>query len=258
MKSMRHYVMSTCCGCICVFAATIAFAAKPNPNVPVTTYLSDTNTVTGIAYHIQSDGLMGPVHGILGEYDDNYQNVVSYLNANTYNSEPPGDWTLDLLSSSVRMMKLTLTAAVPVGEPGYTVAPNPPFQGPKSVVSRFAEFCTAVYGDIGTMNQVGQTINCPTIFRFNLSGAVYKLLMTGSWGTGAPESKWAQITCNNLSQSDSYCNDWSVDSLPPSLNPDGSTNPGSIGRLTTPGTRNGSVVNLGDFYMTFHVHVTRP
>jgi hypothetical protein len=243
---------------VLVLVSTAVFAAKPSSNIPVTTYLSDTNANTGAAYYIQSDGMIGPVHGVLGEYDNGYQSVGSYLNANTYNQEPPGDWTLDLLSSSVRTMKLSLTAAVPAGEPGYTVPPNPPFAGSRPVVSRFAEFCTAVYQDIGTMNQVGQTLTCPAIFRFNLNGAVYRLFMTGSWGTDAPESTWVQIQCNSVSQSDGYCNDWSIDSLTPSANPDGTTDPGSIGRLTTPGTRNGSVVNLGDFYVTFHVHVTRP
>src|SRR3974390_1927804 len=151
-----------------VFLTTLAFAAKPPSDVPVTTYLSDSNS-SGVAYYIQSDGQDGPVHGAIGEYDHNYQSVISVLNANTYNGLPPGDWTLDLLSSTSRTMRLTLSSLneIQPGQTGYTVPPNPPFLGPTSLVSRFAEYCTAIGLDMGTMNAVNQTIECPAIFRFN-------------------------------------------------------------------------------------------
>lgn len=246
---------------ILVFVATLALAAKPNPNVPVTTYLSDSDT-SGTAYYIQSDGQAGQVNGVTGEYDNGYQSVTSVLNANTYNSLPPGDWTLDLLSSSLRTMRLTLSSLneIQPGQPGYTVAPNPPFLGPNSLVSRFAEYCTAIGLDIGTMTAVNQTIQCPAIFRFDWnSSTYYRVYMTGSWSTfNAPETTYVQIQCNGLG-TNGYCNDWYIDPIPVS-NGDGTFSPGqAIGRLvaiTTRGT--GTYTNEGDFYMTFHVHVTRP
>src|SRR6185437_12362601 len=101
MKHLRRQLIMKLRSLVLVLVSTAVFAAKPSSNIPVTTYLSDTNANTGAAYYIQSDGMIGPVHGALGEYDNGYQSVGSYLNANTYNQEPPGDWTLDLLSSSV-------------------------------------------------------------------------------------------------------------------------------------------------------------
>ena len=110
------------------------------------------------------------------------------------------------------------------------------------------------------MNAVNQTIQCPAIFRFNWNSSLYyRVYMTGSWSTfGAPETTYVQIQCNSLG-TNGYCNDWYIDPVPIS-NGDGTFSPGqAIGRLvaiTTRGT--GTYTNEGDFYMTFHVHVTRP
>lgn len=248
---------------ILVLLAPLAFAAKPSANVPVTTYLGDANA-GGVPYYLQSDGQTGPVNGATGEYDNGYQTVTSVLNANTYNSLPPGDWTLDLLSSTVRAMRLTLSSAneIQPGQPGYTVPANPPFLGTSSVVSRFAEFCTAIGLDMGTMTAVNQTIQCPAIFRFNWNSSTsYRLYMTGAWsapGQYAPETTYVQIQCNSLG-TNGYCNDWYVDPIPVS-NGDGTFSPGqAIGRLVAVTTRGtGTYTNEGGFYMTFHVHVTRP
>ncbi len=249
-------------GLIVLCVATLAFASKPSSDVPVTSYVSDANA-TGTAYYIQSDGQTGPVQGETGEYDDGYQNVSSYLNANTYNALPPGDWTLDLLSSTVRTMRLTLSSLNEIlpGQPGYTVAPNPPFLATESVVSHFAEFCTAIGRDMGTMNAANQTIQCPAIFRFAWnSSTYYRVYMTGSWsapGQYAPETTYVQIQCKGVG-TNGYCNDWYVDPIPVS-NGDGTFSPGqAIGRLVAVATkRGGTSGNEGDFYMTFHVHVTR-
>jgi len=243
---------------VLIFIATAVFAAKTSANISVTAYVSDRNPSTGVAYYIQSDSLPGPVNGIAGEYDNGYENVGSYLNANTYNHEPPGDWWLDLLNSSVRTMGLTLSSAnaVPPGQSGYTVPPNPPFQGTDHLVSKFEEKCTAISLDVGTMNQVGQAFNCPAVFRFNWGSSYYRVWMTGAWG-GFAESTPVHIQCNGLG-TNGYCNDWFIDPIPV-VNPDGTTSPGTaIGRLSSPSGRAGAEVNYGDFYMTFHVHIRRP
>ena len=235
--------------------ATVAFAGRSSPNVPVTNYVADFNT-SGAAYYIQSDGQAGPTHGSAGEYDNAQQGVTSILNANTYNQEPPGDWTLDLLNSTVRTMRLTLSSAnaVPAGQPGYTVPPNPPFQGTDNLISKFEDKCTAILLDPGTMNKVGQTIVCPAIFRFNWGSTYYRVYMTGSWAN-YPETTQVQIQCNAVG-TNGLCSDWFVDPIPV-VNPDGSVTPGrAIVRLATP--NHNSEINDGDYYMTFHVHVTRP
>lgn len=238
---------------LCV--TTAAYATQPTPNVPVTTYLSDSNA-SAAPYTIQSDGQSGPAHGVVGEYDNAQQGVTSILNANTYNRQPPGDWTLDLLGSTPRTVRLTLGPAneIPPGQPGYTVPPHPPFVGTDNLISKFEEKCTAVPLDMGTMNAVGQTIHCPALLRFNWGATYYRLLMTGSWGGSYPETTQVQIQCNQLG-ANGYCNDWFVDPIPV-VNPDGSTSPGrAIARLVNPSH---TEINDGDFYVTFHVHVTRP
>ncbi len=251
---MRSFLMFL--SLMLVFVATLASAAHPSQNIPVTTYLTDLNP-SGIAYYIQSDGQAGPVHGVTGEYDNGDQTVTSILNANTYNHEPPGDWQLNLLSSTVRTMRLTLSSLneIPYGQPGYTVPPNPPFIGTDYLVSKFEEKCTAIFLDMGTMNQAGQTITCPAIFRFNWNGTdVYRLYITGSVGGVAPESTQVQIQCNSLG-ANGYCNDWFITPIPV-VNADGTTSPGqAIGRLALVGRTD---TNDGDFYLTFHIHVTRP
>jgi len=164
--------------------------------------------------------------------------------------------------STLRTMRLTLSSSneIQPGQPGYTVPPNPPFLGTDSLVSRFAEYCTAIGLDIGTMTAVNQTIQCPAIFRFNWNTSTYyRVYMTGSWSTFyAPETTYIQIQCNALG-TNGYCNDWYIDPIPIS-NGEGTFSPGqATGRLvaiTTRGT--GTATNEGDFYMTFHVHVTRP
>jgi hypothetical protein len=53
------------------------------------------------------------------------------------------------------------------------------------------------------------------------------------------------------------CTDWYIDPIPV-INGDGSVAPGkSIARLVSV-ARNGNTTNLGDFYMTYHFHITRP
>jgi len=104
------------------------------------------------------------------------------------------------------------------------------------------------------MGKVGQTIICPAIFRFNWGSTYYRVYMTGSFG-GYNETSQVQIQCNSLG-SNSLCSDWFVDPVPV-VNPDGTVTSGrAVGRLATPGRK--AEINAGDYYMTFHVHITRP
>jgi len=176
-------------------------------DVPVTTYLSDLSS-SGIAYYTQSDGQAGPVNGMAGEYDNSYQTVTSVLNANTYNHEPPGDWTLDLLSSQLRKMRMTLSSLneIQPGQPGYTVS---------SAQSAFfgngfagVPVCGILHSRWSGYGDVNQTIQCPAIFRFDWnSSTYYRVYMTGSWSAPAqyaPETTYVQIQCNSLG-TNGYC-----------------------------------------------------
>jgi hypothetical protein len=77
-----------------------------------------------------------------------------------------------------------------------------------------------------------------------------------------PETQQLQVSCNS-SGGDGNCNSWFLDPTPV-VNPDGTTAAGQTrARLSKIVTKNaGNVVvsdtNEGDFYLTFHIQVTRP
>lgn len=226
-----------------VLVATAAFAASPRPkDIPVHSYFQDWDA-TNVPYTIQSDGA--------GAYIDGTGNIVSVLMANVYNNLYNGDWQMDGTASTTRTVAVTLasTNAIPPGDPGYTVPPNPPFWGTRYLPARLIDKCTQYNKSLLTM-QPGTTFTCPLLLRWNNpGGGFYRLDM------GDNEATPAQISCNSA---DSLgCNDWYLDPVPV-VNPDGSVAPGkAIARLVY-SAKNGAITNLGDFYMTFHFHVTRP
>ena len=71
------------------------------------------------------------------------------------------------------------------------------------------------------------------------------------------EAQEAQVHCNSADSGG--CNDWFIDPVPV-VNPDGSTSPGQTrARLNLVHTiGNTGYTDEGDFYLTFHIHVTRP
>ncbi len=93
----------------------------------------------------------------------------------------------------------------------------------------------------------------------NAGSKDYYRLDMGNSGLGEVETQQVQISCNSA---DSVgCNDWFIDPIPV-VDADGNTSPGKTrARLTfiRYTHKNTSVrENRGAFYMTFHIHVTRP
>ena len=114
-----------------LLAGTLAFASQPSSDLPVTTYLSDSNAA-GTAYYIQSDGGGAYQNGVLG--------VTSILVANGYNHITWGDWRLDLRSSTRNVLLSFCNAitacpanAIQPGNPSYTAPANRPFWGTQFV-----------------------------------------------------------------------------------------------------------------------------
>ena len=88
-------------------------------------------------------------------------------------------------------------------------------------------------------------IFCPMHFR--LYGANYRLEMIG----GDNETDSVQIYCNDADLTG--CKEWTID---PISDPIYTSNPGKTrAHLIDLGNNN---QNIGDYYMTFHLHVTRP
>ncbi|HLY62100.1 MAG TPA: hypothetical protein VKV95_15270 [Terriglobia bacterium] len=230
---------------------TIAAGGGKTPSdLPITNTLADFDA-TGTSYFVQSDGL--------GAYHNGVADVISILVANGYNHIVWGDWRLDLLSSSSpRKMGITLSTsnAVQPGDPGYMAPANPPFWGTSFEEVRAETKCSEENHDMMTMKP-GDKFNCILSFRLppTTSTTFYRLEMDPL--QGEPEVQEPQLACNTADSGG--CNDWFIDPVPV-VNPDGSTSPGKsrarLNLVNTHGT--GNITNEGDFYLTFHIHATRP
>jgi hypothetical protein len=235
---------------LAALAATAAFAGKPASDLSVTTYFSDFVT-GGPQYYVFSDSM--------GAYKNGVGGVISILEANSSFK----DWRLDLFNSTSRTVAVTLTTAnaVQPGDPGFTVAAHPPYWGTEWFAMHLENKCSVDNRDMLTM-KTGDKLTCDTLFRFpipNTSTSFYRLDM-GTYDSAYPETETqqVQISCNS-SATDGNCNDWFLDPIPV-VNPDGSTSPGQTrARLNLVSSKgNNPFTNEGDFYLTFHIHVTRP
>jgi hypothetical protein len=236
---------------VMLVVGTAVLAKQPSGDLPVTTYLSDYNAV-GTAYYVQSDGL--------GAYQNGVAKVTSILVGNGYNHITDGDWRVDMLSSTTRKGAVTFSTSneVLASDPGYTAPANPPFWGTSFMPIRMETKCSGVSLDMLTMKP-GDKFTCPASIRMPpyTSTTYYRLDMLYTFG-GEPETQEPQVTCNSADSGG--CNDWFIDPVPV-VNADGSTSPGqSRARLVLVNTRGTSlnVTDEGDFYLTFHIHVTRP
>jgi hypothetical protein len=239
---MRSFVM--------LFVATIGLARQTASDIPVTSYLADFDAIS-TPYYIQSDAL--------GAYRNGVNSATSILVANGYNHIVDGDWRLDLSSSTVRTIRVTFAQAnaVKLGDPGYTAPANPPYWGTHFEAVRMENKCTMDNHDMLTMKP-GDKFTCILAIRFppNADSSYYRLDMAASWTfLNEPETQDVQISCNSADAGG--CNDWFIDPVPV-VNPDGSTSPGQARARLNLVSRHGALTDEGDFYLTFHFHVTRP
>ncbi len=237
------------CILLLAFAAGSAFAGKPNSDKPITHFISDEDANFD-AYSIQSDGGGAYQHGVNGDNSVLITNVYIGLS-----------WGVRVLENgTIRKLAITFTPenAVQPGDPGYVVPAVPPVWGTVYTGARFMNKCTLDNVSMYTM-KAGDKIICPMHIRlFPLDGTsnYYRLDMGAA---GENETQKVQISCN---ANDSFaCTDWFIDPIPV-VNPDGSTSPGKtrarLNYFVNVKGRNAPDPNKGAFYMTFHIHVTRP
>ncbi len=214
---------------------------KIQTNISVTTYISDFDS-NGLQSAVASDGL--------GAYSDGVNGVTSILTVNGYNCIKWGDWQFGTYSSTVRAVTqgLLTADAVQPGDPHYQSPANPPFWGTELHESHIEVKCTLINNDMLTMT-AGSSFTCPLIDRFHASGTDYRLLPAYS-ATGYPETTDVQVRCNTADSGG--CNDWFIDPFGAALGTE------AVGRLVQPPPKpNGQPIDDGDFYMRFHIHVTR-
>lgn len=227
-----------------------ATGAKPPSNISVTTNFD----FPGSGSAIESD------NGT--PYSNNTDGVTSILTTNGYNGIVWGDWQFDTYNSSARSAGHSFNTADVVAvqplDPHYTAPASPPFTGTRSLKSHVAVACTLINNDMLTM-WAGQSFNCPLHNRFYVTPPVsnglptnvdYNLAPSISF-TGQSETTDVLVTCNGTDSGG--CNDWFIDPIDPGM--------GAVARLVTASTSKGKPQpprNLGDFYMKFHIHITRP
>ena len=235
---------------VLLLVATIGLARQTGSDLPVTSNLSDFDA-GNTAYYVQSDAL--------GAYRNGVNGAISILVANGYNHIVDGDWRLDLSGSTVRMIRVTFAqanAAQP-GDPGYTAPANPPYWGTQFEAVRMENKCSFDNHDMLTM-KAGDKFTCDFSIRFPplTSSGFYRLEMDRTL-LNEPETQQVQVSCNAADSGG--CSDWYLDPIPV-VNSDGSTSPGRTrARLDLVNMHgSGSLTNEGDFYLTFHFHVTRP
>ncbi len=215
---------------------------KPPQNLPVTAEIFDLD-MNNLSTTIGSDGLGLP-------YQDGVNGVSSYLQTNVCNGLTWGDWVFDTRNSPSRSVSETFFAAdeIQPGDPHYQAPASPPYLGSELQKALLHVRCTCTVGLSMYTMASGTHIVCPLNNNWwDSSGNEWSLDPGKYW----PETTNVQITCNGVSTTDGNCNDWTID-------PDPLEGVEAVGRLSKTPPHNKPPIDDGDFYMRFHIHITRP
>ena len=255
------------CGLILVMFSVFGMAAQQEAKasksggggntsvVSVTSTISDNNP-SGAAYYVQSDGL--------GPYDNDQAGVQSILQAtadydwelSTYNSSFSGSSGRNAWITLGPANQESASASLPSIWSSWGTHLEP---------VRFIDKCSYIHVDMLTITP-GSPQACPIQIRFGpdiTSGRTttyYRLDMAPNLCKSCiaePETQDAQISCNAQDASGN-CNDWSIDSIPQTSQSGGLPTNQVIARLNLVNGGGALVANDGDFYLTFHIHVTNP
>ena len=178
----------------------------------------------------------------------------AYTNSNALQSQIQGigDWELDMLnfnSSPQRKVLIDLRDPVPGSGPGGG-APVAPFAY-QLVRARFIAKCAEYGGDMRTIPG-GATIYCPLAIAFDdASGVRYRLNMNPNNFIGTNP---VQITCV-ATDANSKCNQWKIEPSATQLNGE-RKNVATLLKVATKPRQTDQ--DMGDFYMSFAIHVTNP
>lgn len=218
-------------------AARAKSGPKTPPDLPVTSTIDGLGVDTLPTQRVQSDQA-GPYR--------NSTSLSSILQGYL------GDWELDMLnftSSPQRKALIDFRDPVVGGGPNGG-APTAPFAY-QLVRARFITKCSDFGGDMRTI-PAGGTMYCPLAIAFADAGGVnYRLNMNS---THFPEVNNVQITCVSVNAS-AKCNQWKIE--PTATQLDGERkNVAKLLKLAT--SRKDTDHDMGDFYLSFTIHVTNP
>ncbi len=239
----------TLCVLILAVASGSAMAGKPGPKPQglfLTQEIADDDGVT--LYSIQSDGTGVYKDGM----DGGLGGDVSVLMSNVCNGLIYGYRLLDL---QVRQVKITLTSANAL-QPGdylYQVPAQPLGTVLNSV--RMMNKLTCPDNKSMLAMTAGSKLFSAMHLRLSPMDSTSNYYRLDMGAADEIETQKVQISCNSADSTG--CNDWTIDPISDS---DYTENPGMtrarLNYIVTKGR--GSVTNRGAFYMTFHIHATRP
>jgi hypothetical protein len=215
-------------------------SGKPPTDTPVTATIDGLGVDTLPTLRIQSDQA--------GSYK-NSSSLQSILQASL------GDWELDMLnftSSPQRKALIDLRDAVPGSGPNGSAPINPlGTNGYQQVRTRFIAKCSQNGIDMRTM-QTNIVYPCDMAVAFDdASGVRYRLAENP---INFSETNWVQITCV-ATDVNAKCNQWKVEPSVTQLNGERK----NVAKLLKVATKpHQSDQDMGDFYLSFTIHVTNP
>jgi hypothetical protein len=187
-----------------------------------------------------------------GTYSHGQEGVTSVLMSNTCNGLTWGDWQLSTYNAARRVGHSFLSdSAVPLGEWGYTIPPDPPFDGTEHLPTELQVKCTCQENLSMLAMSAGQAIACPLINRFTRANGEEFALNAGT-AQNPGDMTNVQITC--LAADTDGCREWSITPIPNLLTQNRAV--GRLHQLLSKGKVRG--VHRGNFYLRFAIHVTRP
>jgi len=213
-----------------------ATAGKPATDTPVTTTIDGLGVDTLPTLRIQSDQL------------------GAYKNSSSQSSiiQGIGDWELDMLNfNSSPQRKALIDLRDPVAGSGPNGgAPTAPFTY-QVVRARFISKCSQ--NGINFMNmQPNNIYPCPLALAFDdASGVRYRLAENP---INFSETNWLQVTCLTTG-ANAKCNQWKIE--PGVIQINGEQK--NVAKLLKVATKPRETdQDLGDFYLSFTIHVTNP
>jgi hypothetical protein len=212
---------------------------KPPSDVPVTVTIDGNGVNTEPTLRVQSD--------LLGAYANSTsgQSIIQAI----------GDWELDMLnfnSSPQRKLLIDLRDAIAGSAPGGANPTNPfGATGYQIVRARFIAKCSQ--NGINFLNmQTATPYLCPLAVAFQDSTGQQHRLAENP--TNFSETNWIQVTCLATDTS-AKCKQWKLQ--PSVIQADGQRK--DVAKLLRiPSKPNQPEVDLGDFYLSFSINLTRP
>jgi hypothetical protein len=212
---------------------------KPPTDTPVTTTIDGLGVDTLPTLRVQSDQL------------------GAYRNSSSLSSiiQGIGDWELDMVnfnSSPQRKVLIDLRDPVPGSGPNGG-APVNPFgsTGYQIVRGRFISKCSQ--NGINFLNmQPNNIYPCPLALAFDdANGVKYRLAENP---VNFSETNWLQVTCITTG-TNGKCNQWKIEPSVTQLNGELK----NVAKLLKVATKpHDSDQDMGDFYLSFTIHVTNP